>query len=841
MSCAFLALLLVVLVSPHAQARIAMFWEHFNTRTYCDEGNTTALWDDVVEEEIRLAQFELTRTGGCATSDFADRVAVSGSYAYVAIRSTFLLVVDISDPEHPTVAGSLDPIETSGQATAIAVAGNYAYVADDDCGLVVIGIGDPTEPVYVAKTTDVEMAGGYDVAVVGDYAYVASHVNGLQVVSIADPASPAYETTCLFPPYNYVHAVAINGNRAYVASATQGVFVVDITDPTQPQSIGQYFPASSKNVSDIAVAGDKAYAAYWWPGDHGLLVLDISGPGNPTKAGSYENPMESSFTCVDITGDFAYLGAGTAGLVALDITSVDPTLVGTCAMPGARGVVVKGAHAYVTTGDANGLEVVEISSHLANPLVAGGVALNHEVRGLAVAGNYAYVANTSLGLQVIDIATPVSPVFEVTLATTGHPEGVVTDGNYAFVADMSAGLRAVDITTPTSPVLAGVFDTPGVAFDVVTDGDYAYVADGAAGFCVVDITNPASMENGWSYDTPGGAYGVAVDGDYAYVADYSSLRVLDVSDPETSAPLLGSYETPGAAEDVEIDGDYAYVADGYAGLCVVDVKDPTSMQSWTCDTPGYAYDVAVDGDRAYVADGELGIQVIDISDPTSPTLVGGDMSTYARGVVVEGDYAFVADWGDPHGLRVLEVLNREIDVEGNVAQSLAIDGTRKPIWRAKIASSDQQGSILWEMTADGENWEQAGSNWLVFAETGSDLRWRATLEYDSPGAEPECTLLQLWYDDGPPLGRSDLATASIGRTPTIGYEVPPDRGDVRVDIFDVSGRLVRTLVHGVEEPGQKTVVWDGTDNNGRATASGVYFCRVQASGYERTSKVALVK
>lgn len=836
-----LALLLVVLISPHAQARIAIFWEDFNTRTYCDEENTTALWDDVVEEEIRLPQFELTRAGGCGTSGHAVQVAVSGAYAYVADRNSFLQVVDISDPENPYVVTSLDP-PTTGWATSVAVAGDYAYVADNDWGLVVIDISDPTTPLFVNKTED-ETEGGYGIAVAGDYAYVASHINGLQVVSIENPASPSYVTTC--PDFTYAHGVAIGGNYAYVAGWNQGVRVVDISDPTNPTGPWQYYPTGGEVVTDVAVSGDKVYAAFWGsPETHGLLVLDISSPtSNPIEAGRYEDSSGSGFTGdVAVTGDFAYLGAGPAGLVALDITGTTPTLVGTCAMPGgdgALGVVVKGAHAYVTTGE-EGLEVVEISSHLANPLVAGGVTLAPDVRGLAVAGNYAYVANTSLGLQVIDIATPVSPVFEVTLPTTGHPEGVVAEGNYAYVADMGAGLRAVDITTPTAPALAGVFDTPGLACDVVTDGNYAYIADGTAGFCIVDIEDPTNMENGWSYDSPDGALGIAVDGDYAYVADYSSLRVFDVSDPETSAPLLGSYETPGAAEDVEIDGDYAYVADGYAGLCVVDVKDPASMQSWTCNTPGYAHDVAVDGDRAYVSDGELGIQVIDISDPRSPTLVGGDMSTWARGVVVEGDYVFVADWG-PCGLRVLEVLNREIDVEGNIAQSLAIDTTKNPIWRAKIASTDQQGSILWEMTADGENWEQAGSNWLVFAETGSDLRWRATLDYDAPGAQPECSLLVIHYDDGSHFGRSDLATAAIGRTPTICYEVPLGSGDVRVDIFDVSGRLVRALVRGVEGPGQKAMVWDGTDNSGRAIASGVYFCRVRVSGEESMSKVALVR
>jgi hypothetical protein len=62
---------------------------------------------------------------------------------------------------------------------------------------------------------------------------------------------------------------------------------------------------------------------------------------------------------------------------------------------------------------------------------------------------------------------------------------------------------------------------------------------------------------------------VAVAGSYAYVADgYSGLRVIDVSDP-TDPQERGYYDTPGRAEGVAVCGSYAYVADVGAGLQVI--------------------------------------------------------------------------------------------------------------------------------------------------------------------------------------------------------------------------------------------------------------------------------
>ena len=61
----------------------------------------------------------------------------------------------------------------------------------------------------------------------------------------------------------------------------------------------------------------------------------------------------------------------------------------------------------------------------------------------------------------------------------------------------------------------------------------------------------------------------------------------------------------------------------------------------------------------------------------------------------------------------------------------------------------------------------------------------------------------------------------------IAYELPA-AGAVRVDVFDLSGRLVRTLVDGPQGPGRETVAWDGRDDAGRALAGGIYFIRLRA-------------
>jgi len=53
--------------------------------------------------------------------------------------------------------------------------------------------------------------------------------------------------------------------------------------------------------------------------------------------------------------------------------------------------------------------------------------------------------------------------------------------------------------------------------------------------------------------------------------------------------------------------------------------------------------------------------------------------------------------------------------------------------------------------------------------------------------------------------------------------------------------LVKTLVDGPTAAGRHQVAWRGTAGNGRALVNGVYFCRMQARGFDKTIKLLLMK
>ncbi len=111
--------------------------------------------------------------------------------------------------------------------------------------------------------------------------------------------------------------------------------------------------------------------------------------------------------------------------------------------------------------------------------------------GVAVSGSYAYVADASTGLHVINISNPASPV-RVGGYDGGDAWDVAICGRYAYVADGGAGLTIIDISNPDNPVYVGGCNTTGYARALALAGSYAYVADGDAGLVVIDISNPAA-------------------------------------------------------------------------------------------------------------------------------------------------------------------------------------------------------------------------------------------------------------------------------------------------------------------------------------------------------------
>jgi hypothetical protein len=69
----------------------------------------------------------------------------------------------------------------------------------------------------------------------------------------------------------------------------------------------------------------------------------------------------------------------------------------------------------------------------------------------------------------------------------------------------------------------------------------------------------------------------------------------------------------------------------------------------------------------------------------------------------------------------------------------------------------------------------------------------------------------------------------------------PEAATVSLKVYDLSGRLLRTLVDERREAGRYEESWNGRDDHGRAMASGIYLCRIETGAFSEAKRMTLLK
>ena len=64
---------------------------------------------------------------------------------------------------------------------------------------------------------------------------------------------------------------------------------------------------------------------------------------------------------------------------------------------------------------------------------------------------------------------------------------------------------------------------------------------------------------------------------------------------------------------------------------------------------------------------------------------------------------------------------------------------------------------------------------------------------------------------------------------------------INLNIFNLKGQLVKTLVNEHLDAAYHSVVWNGKDNSNKTVSSGIYFYKMETGSYTSTKKMILMK
>ncbi len=197
---------------------------------------------------------------------------------------------------------------------------------------------------------------------------------------------------------------------------------------------------------------------------------------------------------------------------------------------------------------------------------------------------------------------------------------------------------------------------------------------------------------------------------------------------------------------------------------------------------------------------------------------------------------------------ILEALGPDSSLERLVC--ISIDSCDQPIVWCDSASlggpkiqlfggesMDLDDSTLQALEAQGFTVQRiegdSGSQSLMILKVGDCGPTAAAVPYGDAAAKTDPTLPEAFsLDQNYPNPFNPSTTISFSL---------PSAGEARLEVYNVQGQLVKTLVEGHLDAGTHQVVWDGTDGTGAEVASGVYLYRLTAGDQVETRKMSLVK
>lgn len=221
-------------------------------------------------------------------------------------------------------------------------------------------------------------------------------------------------------------------------------------------------------------------------------------------------------------------------------------------------------------------------------------------------------------------------------------------------------------------------------------------------------------------------------------------------------------------------------------------------------------------------------------------------STFFHNIRVSYDYLdadniFVIQWND--------LYNRQDDQTEYAFQLVLYDPAHYPLQSGdgiiqvnyqSINNPDNENNYT---TVGVENHNQRDGLLYTFAnlyepgasELANNLAIRFTTEapdsYTHGGSVPPVTQRMQLHQNYP---------NPFNPVTTISFSLPQD-ADVELAVYNVRGEKVRTLVQDAMQSGTHTVSWNGTDDDARAVASGIYFYRIQSNGSSAVKKCLLLK
>ncbi|MDP6133311.1 MAG: T9SS type A sorting domain-containing protein [Candidatus Marinimicrobia bacterium] len=692
-----------------------------------------------------------------------------------------------------------------------------------------------------------------------------------------------------------IRAVANYGDLVYYGIGN--VFTItSFEDPANP------FTAGSVTLDDMVediVWKVSSGVTYVFVSGSSLWVLDVTNPTAPTLLSTTE--LSGYGEGLDVSGDYAYVAVGSAGMQIIDVSDpASPTSVATLAGGSgsgyAEGINVSTPYAYL--GNGAGTEIFNISDPT-NASLVGTLAADGWVQDAMPISNYVYTCVWSSGIDVIDVSDPTNPTYISTLSNPKNAD-IMFDGNYGYIATREYGVTVIDVSSPGAPTVIGTYDTDGVvrkvSFGAIsmsgTQTGHVFAAEVSL-LSAVNVSDPNNMSVSGAVAVAAPADGLCyssfLSGNTAYLGYRYDVRAIDITTPSAMTELGSIHlaDTAMVKKVVEKD-NIVFAGTRYGGLRPIDFSDPANPVWLTTVIEDRTNDVAIAGDYVYAATANNGIGIVNVATASSPTLVGyasgsTDNGRYGEGVAAYGNTMVQSTWG---ALFFYDISSPESpslqDTVALVTGSswLSLDAghayvhdfdTLRIYDISDLANVTQVSAVFTDGSWDGDAFREGDFVYVNIEEGGikvfdvTDI----TAPVEVASYDPLNTARAITVRDGYAYVAEKsggfsvysndlvLSTDNTAELPlefslaqnypnpfnpstTISYSIAQN-SHVKLEIVNLTGKTVRTLINTNVPSGNHSTVWNGRTNDGRIVTSGIYIYKISVGEITDSRKMMFLK
>jgi hypothetical protein len=606
-------------------------------------------------------------------SDSVFDVTVDMPYAYLLVRYTGVLVVDISNFYIPRHIASYEANINRG--CQVIPHKNYLYLSDYGRGLRVLDIRNITNPteIYfdwylddlddIFLDSDTKHSGRYSVHFEDSRSFLTSKpipVIPGQNVNLNMWAKGFQTYDSVEPPRNYAGGYQILWDGDYKSPHVAGLIsdTADFTLFSRTFTVPSGVTTMQLRLSSGMFGSAQTRGTIWFD-DVELMVQGMNTLGNPgfeDEVGRFQ--MGYIYTRGISFSDYKMLISDyTEGVRLVDAST--PETLRVISRHNDETQEYSTFIKSVLTRDIAylveqhwGLKTLLVQTPTI-PRIIGDVCTTGFIQDLVVRGDYAYIANSFSGIWTVNVSDPGNPQIVGGYHTGDSIAHLTMDefGNLYAYNNIMGRIDVLDIySDPINPTRLGSLYANQV-MKMVTRGDILYVAGNKdPDLYIYDISTHMEpiLLGELEFTSEGGYRGLAVSKDIVGMACYGGgFHLIDVGNPE-NPQHLGSFDNDGEnAWGVAILDDLAYVSYRNRIIRLFDISDPANPNETGLlyENLVWPWNMLISGDYMHVADYKGGIMTYDIADPQNPVMVDRMNHSLAVDLDLQGEFLYEGHYG----------------------------------------------------------------------------------------------------------------------------------------------------------------------------------------------------